>query len=286
MLLGEYVALTHGQAIMLPLPFFFEFSFEKNKRKKKEDFIFHRDSPAGKLFSEIKFKNNFEFNWVDPFKECGGFGGSTAEFLAVYKSFELLKNKKSSDPFPINKKYQKYFSHLNCPPSGMDLLCQRSGVFGLYNSQTKKIFPCHENILSRVLIFSATHQKNRKTQTHQHLEKLKTKNVLLKISRKLFPFIRRAYQAIQKNDGESLGQIFYQYSNILNQAGLEHEKTFFEREKLSQISGVFGIKGFGANLSDGLVLLTSKNIQKKELMKIKKTANNLDLKMVFDGNKK
>ena len=65
-LLGEYVALNGGPAIVLCTAPRFELRVEKNSSHAKYENI-HPQSPAGKLIAKNSFYQKYDLHFIDPY---------------------------------------------------------------------------------------------------------------------------------------------------------------------------------------------------------------------------
>lgn len=149
---GEYSALLGGAAGLLTSPPCFE--LEIQTKAPVDTPLFHKDSPAGKLIAKYQTESDFsakelDYNFFDPHDLKGGFGRSTAEYLAAEliaenlfkkqfdeKMKEYLQSSKlqqkiyNSDLLSevsvqkIWMEYRELFNQKTTVPSGYDLLAQ------------------------------------------------------------------------------------------------------------------------------------------------------------------
>ena len=109
-LLGEYAVLTGGPALVLAHPPFF--SLKKTNKPK----LFHPKSPASLLMKKHGLRQDFDF--LDPHRGGGGFGGSTAEVISS------LKNRHDINIAELLADYKNLFTESGAEPSGADLCTQ------------------------------------------------------------------------------------------------------------------------------------------------------------------
>jgi hypothetical protein len=214
---------------------------------------------------------------------AGGFGASTAQFALSYQAVARTEGW-SLRWQDVWKKYREVSTG-----SGADLMTQWLG--GIVRCQVSpQGVPLAENFpasdkgfrWSDFMVFSASHQAGRKTATHHHLDALKGAEFTRVLEKLRLP-LDAGFDAIQKVDGRKLGQAMGDYADVLKDAGLEIEPTFRDRQALSKIPGVLGVKGTGANQSDAIIILADSDPRCKE--RITETALSRGLKLVSRGLK-
>lgn len=283
--IGEYAALLGLPAILLNLKPYFEFclSDESLAPKGFKNWNPHPDSPAGKNLKKMD-SSPFLFR-KDPHENRGGFGGSTAEFLALS---QFIQNKNQKDFFKENnpshtkvewisevfRDYIEKHEDKKIKPSGMDLLSQFYGGFHCIRSidpNQKKNYLPHE-VLSldsklsslNLVVFGTSHIENRKTKTHEHLDLLKINE--LEIQKTIFKeIIDDAYRAIHDLNLKRLGECFTQYANLLKQMKLESNEVSKDRSDFLSISGVYGIKGCGALQTDAMIVVCENEMARESV---------------------
>ncbi len=261
-LMGEYSVLNNGRALVLGHEPFF---IVQNKTPNK---ILHPESPAGKFLKKNNKKQNFSFS--DPHDKSGGFGSSTAEYLAAYKSV-----------FPdagideILKAYFKNFQKIKTKPSGADLCVQSYYKKGILEYKKK---PLTHNLYNwafkdlDVLIFKTKD----KVKTHTHLDIIYLKNLknLKSIAETAIDFFKA---------GESLN--FLKAVNLFTKEqelkGLLHKNTTRLIYIVNQIQGVDTSRGCGAMGADVLTVFVKPNL--KEYVCRQVLSKDLGLKVIFKG---
>jgi hypothetical protein len=194
--------------------------------------------------------------WQDPHQGRGGFGGSTAEFIAVS---HFLFPKWSIEELWQN--YRSLFETENVIPSGVDLVAQKRGgltriqILGdpMKTSSTVQFLPVTRSLgRTEFWVLSAVHQKGRKVKTHEALAGASVEKALhdsgLRSALDEFECGWNAGNALQ------VGNAMKSYAQRLSELGLEVEQARRDREALSVVRGVLGVKGCGAGLSDVVLM--------------------------------
>lgn len=287
-LLGEYLALVGEPAVLLTnLP---KFKITITAQASRQDCIhpFHIDSPAGKFIQKYKkIFNQQEIRFFDPYSGSGGFGASTAQFLAVYafvKKWEINKVEFNEDEIRnlhseyLNCSYDKRVSHL--PPSGMDLVAQLLG--GLVFIHKNNHF---QNMILRSLLDDYNFllfKTSIKIPTHEHLAHLNLtdlveKNLNLehwsKARQSVSHFFQQLVKLNQKKQikfsskcsetenvlmEEHVKQCIKQFNDFLKQENWIYPQTQVILDKLSQIPEVIAAKGCGALGADVVFVISKK----------------------------
>lgn len=258
-LLGEYSVLSGGPGIVLAHEPKFEIA--------ANEIQYHPDSPAGRL---LQGKGGPKI--IDPHHGRGGFGASTAEFIAAWKS--LGKNQDAWEAWRI---YRELHSEPNSElqrrgqkqlPSGADLLAQMSAqsnalVYIDFTSQSLEMLPTNLPIL--IL------RTGNKLKTHEHLAKLKWS-----APESLAQLTLEGWRAIKENNLEKLGNILVQYQEILAAAGLLFSESAKFLESLKSLP-IYGAKACGAMGFDALVVLYKPG----NLPNVLQTCQGLNLEVVW-----
>ncbi len=279
-LLGEYAVLAGSPAVIAAVPPRFALQVA---RESKGAFTsaFHPQSPAGKLLdwaerigvdeakvSAIRDSGAF----ADSHGGRGGFGGSTAEFALVYQALsESGASGWDRDWHRVWKLYRELTSPREgsayAAPSGADLVAQWLGGVVLFEMGFERGPICErlDSPRSRfdfrsVLVFSAAGQQGRKVSTHDHLSAsaaLRSAESVESLAMKLDPALDAGISAIHAGDARAFGAALNAYGDALREAGLEIEATRRDREALSRMPGVVGVKGAGALQADAIVVALS-----------------------------
>jgi Mevalonate kinase len=254
-LAGEYLALSGGPALL----FMSEPRFEIIAQAGTGQLIgIHPESPAGKLWTANKdFFQNFDLIFKDGYKGQGGFGASTAQFLAVYALNAWQESVYHEPQKLLDYKHllETYWQHAwngeGTRPSGADLIGQLKGALTIFERASGKIaiqgWP-FEN-----LDFVLAHTGN-KVPTHEHLKSLGE-----------FPTegLFKAFQQIEKGLNEhseaNLLNGVHHYAEVLRGLGFTCEPTLKLLSDVHSIPGVKAAKGCGALGADVLFIIFEKS---------------------------
>ena len=259
MLIGEIAVVRGGKAVVMPLAKKFELLSKKNSK-----LDIHKDSPAGQLLKKYNFDpQNLKFN--DPFDAQGGFGRSTAEYLALQQMIDPTKT-----IFEIWQEYRSFWGGLRSTPSGADLVCQGLNEAVVVDPSSREIEKIDLTwIRNQILVFSATHQEQRKTKTHVFLESISERKIerLNELKEKVDLFLK----GNSEKDISLVSQAINEFAEICENEHLEVIAAKEDREAILELDGVLAVKGCGANLSDSLIVLIKKTaIQKYLISEIEK----------------
>lgn len=250
-LIGEYLALVGGPSIVLT--FGPRFQLESTPGVPLQGI--HPKSPAGRFLLEHSATGAppIHARWVDPFAGAGGFGASTAQFLAtVCMTFPEVPS-----PFAALELYRSLHREAPLPPSGADLLAQHVGGLAIVGRDPWIAESLQVSIPS-LLVFSATSIPDRKTATHDHLEDLGAKGfpaAYQEFLSSLGACADRAISAVRSQDLLGLGAEMNTYSKLLQEQGLESPATTQLRADFAADPRVLGVKGSGALQTDALIVL-------------------------------
>ena len=223
---------------------------------------------------------------VDPHHQRGGFGASTAEFALAYMAYrnQGTPEVQGSGKTHWKKVWALYRSLMTDPhsqsvaPSGADLVAQWQGgvlFFDPTGPHCMDLWPLMD--WSGLLIFSATGIPGRKMATHRHLEDLRLDSRahdLLEVP------LRDGVSAIEAGSFPKLGQAMTAYAEALASLGLETQAAKADREILSKLPGVLGVKGAGAGLSDSVLVALQNHSARDQVIE---RAKSLGLVLVADG---
>ena len=259
-LLGEYAVLYGGQAIVLVHPPFFRV------QKSNNSVLFHKDSPAARLMRKNSLIQDFEF--IDPHGGRGGFGGSTAEVVASFKSKTLCTIEE------LLKDYLNLFSDQGVKPSGADLYAQwlcangevlKNSSIVLYN---KKSIRASESLIwpfkdVAIMIF----KRPKKTKTHKHLSSLKLDSSHFE---ELVEITKLGVDYILNEDSKFFEQI-ESFTLEQKKLSLIDEVSFQEVSKIKKIPYVLTARACGALGVDVVSVFCSlkKDYNKEDLDKLK-----------------
>ncbi len=246
-IVGEYLAIN-GTASMIAAtePAFFI------KTIRDKTFGFHESSPAGRLRNK-KGHVDVGFSVLDPHEGRGGFGRSTAEYLAVLL-FDSYFNEGGGDITQqilntladVVPSYQT-LAGADYKPSGADLVAQVCGGLCWYDGMNyiaEKLawpFPGYD-----IFIFHT----GKKLATHEHLKDLKAKNL-----QGLIPILLAARTSFDQKNLKVFCQSLNYYYDLLDELGLSDQGV---RESVLQVRSnpaVLAAKGCGAMGMDTVIVV-------------------------------
>lgn len=237
---GEYAALKGFPALTVAVNPCFE--FESNRSAANP---FHPQSPAGLINKNIKG------DFFDPYKNRGGMGRSTAEFLAAtyshnrkWEIWESYRNLLSCGE-PAHRQTHRQ------TPSGVDLLTQITGGYCLTQTTEKSIkksdWPFEK--LDWVALVTGN-----KIKTHEHLAKPLSLDWAL-----LEKFNFSVVESFQNAQEDHFIQSLNLWRQFLLNSQLEVPTTTELIEFFMDINGVKAAKGCGAMGSDVVLIIFEKN---------------------------
>lgn len=236
-LVGEYSVLLGGAALGLATSPCFEVEYGDS-----EFCELHPDSAAARYLKQMDKKPKFKI--TDPY--IGGFGRSTAEYLAAI----TLDDEQTSSKFhDIFKKYKTFHSG-----SGVDLAFQYFGMVCLADPIISfyQTFSWHFDHLDFFTISTGL-----KIKTHEHLANLDLAKLadLPKMSNKIV-------QSYVENREELFLSLMKDWCEKLKQYGLTHENSLKMKYKLESFEPIKLVKPCGALGADVLLVFFDKDEKK------------------------
>ncbi|MGK5082767.1 hypothetical protein WDW37_05620 [Bdellovibrionota bacterium FG-1] len=251
-LLGEYAVLSGHPGLVAAVGPRFELRLSSGSVN------VHPQSPAGRLLQWAKGQEpgsaaDFGFEFVDPLRGTGGFGASTAQFALLYRAiasrFGLELSAVSARQF-----YRDLMSDEPLPPSGVDLMAQWNGGVTFFDPACNEVRQCFSQWDWRnLLVFSAVGLPGRKVTTHEHLGRVAKNGLARSWTDRLAKVLQKAMSV--EGDLKVLGAALTEYADVLCELGLEADEAYDDRQVLAGLSGVLGVKGAGAMLSDAVIVL-------------------------------
>lgn len=269
-LLGEYLALETGEALLVATQPRFELQVELTS--KKQTLPFHKDSPAGHLLDGVE--SNFAIEFMDPHRSCGGFGRSSAEFLfALFlKDFKKIIYTEASTAWSsayVLKMFRQATKSYSFKPSGADTLAQfTGGVVSLRLKQSSAM----KLEWFKDLSFSLFHT-GKKVPTHKHLNDLPQVN-----SDELQVIYQSGLEALKNLNKEAFLQAITCYRKTLQNQGLELPSTTEKIDKLLESDEILSAKGCGALGADVILCFH----EKENAQKVRELAESLKLTWIAD----
>lgn len=276
-LLGEYVALMGGPAIILTTSPHFELSLLDQPGLEG----IHPKSPAGIWWQQSNYSKQYGLHWHDPYQQRGGLGASSAQFVGAYLAHLHLQQKPLEEKTLLDAYLQCAWQGEGTPPSGYDVLAQslnfksavkldlncaeyrtptNSGFFKLQGCahihQQKNIYQISSWPFQEIA-FILLHT-GKKLATHHHLQSLDLPNQI----KPLESIVENARKAFESGNSMDLVDAINAYQQKLEQLNLVAEHSLKQLEILKQHSDVLAAKGCGAMGADILLLLVP---MKKEL---------------------
>lgn len=262
-LTGEYAVLKGGEALVLTHAPFFEAGVKESGN------FFHTDSPAGVLEKSLSGHQQ-AWSFEDPHNGAGGFGGSTAEFLSVYKT--LCEEPSLTDAM---LHYFRLFEHDKNPPSGADLCAQYNKVPGL-TLYKKEPFQsvCLKWPFERLTLL--IYKTDSKVKTHKHLEEIKDYDFS-----KLSEESSKLIEALKVEDLKAFVTAVDAFSEEQAKLGLLLKESQTAVKTINQIEGVFTSRGCGAMGADVITVFVKK--ERQDYVESAIEASGLNLNLVSKG---
>ncbi|MBU6375226.1 MAG: hypothetical protein KGQ59_04470 [Bdellovibrionales bacterium] len=248
-LIGEYAVLCGAPALVAATAPRFQLS--KKPFSQALETFFHPESPAGVFCKRRQVLNPWYF--FDPAFGAGGFGASSAQFIMAAVSAGVR------EPLELWREYRAACRADRGPlPSGADVVAQICGgvvefKFGFNSESQPQIIQRDDGLLRiPIIVIQASAQEGRKTTTHTHLGQI-SRQMLESLSSDLDSIIQRALTAFSEGNPARFAACLPEYAEVLSRYDLEIAQTRLDREALSVLPGVLGVKGTGALQSDALI---------------------------------
>jgi mevalonate kinase len=266
-LMGEYLALNGGPALLASLDPRFELRIEKGEGQLNNISL---ESPAGIFYSKNKkFFSEYNIEFFDPFNGSGGWGASSAQYAMLAAFFYGQSTIQTDaqwnlDLQQIDKDYLKITSQNSAglPPSGMDVIAQLRGGLVLIDRNKGRI----ENIVwpfndISFLMFAT----GVKVPTHLHLKSL----VEIPFA-KLSECVESFNAALISNNKPAFVEAMNEFRSTLLSNNLEISTTTEWINKIKSITGVLAVKGCGALGADVILFLVEKANEATIISELKK----------------
>ena len=263
-LCGEYAALAGLPAAVLCLAPRFR-AVKRGPVSGQSFSDFPVRSPVGRLLHWARaFSSDLPElgEFLDPVQGAGGFGASTAQFILAYT--QLARHFQWEMSWQQAwKLYRELMSDEPQIPSGADLVAQALGGLVVFTSaelKVERLGGAAETQLeasASLLIFAATNQAGRKVATHEHLRMISERQLVTPESefiKRLADPLAEALGGLHAGSVSRLGPALTEYAGVLAAYDLEAPAARADRLALSQLPGVFGVKGCGAMLADAVMV--------------------------------
>lgn len=241
-LLGEYIVLKGGPAIVLTHGPFFKAEAQAKSLKAP----FNAASPAAQIAKRLRFDASTVL-FTDPHQGQGGFGGSSAEFLAVVAQDQTKTSFKEAECWKARELYLSVASG-----SGVDVLVQAFGsgegdLLVAIDLEGKKLKPLNIPSLNAELRLLRTGQK---VLTHEHVKKVEPPH-----PDDLAPLVQKAESAFFKKDKKLFAEAMNGYGDAMAAAGLLAAHSAAAVKDARELPGLLAAKGCGAMGADVIALL-------------------------------
>lgn len=255
-LLGEYIVLKGGPALVLTHAPFFKAEAQGKSLKAP----FNVASPAAQIAKKLRFDASTVL-FTDPHNGQGGFGGSSAEFLAVLAQDQTKTSFKEAECWKARDLYLSVASG-----SGVDVLVQAFGsgeenLLVAVDLETKKLKPMNIPSLGATLSLFRTGQK---VATHEHLKKAEPPH-----PDDLAPLVQKAEGAIFKKDKKLFAEAMNGYGDAMAASGLLAAHSAAAVKDAREAPGMLAAKGCGAMGADVIALLHETGSEVPEALKLK-----------------
>lgn len=252
---GEYLALKAGPALVFSSQPRFALHVKKGQGALEG---IHPDSPAGLLVKAYQnYFAEFDLKFVDPSQGQGGFGASTAQFLAVYAMHEwkdsvLHEPQKLLDVKHLLEIYQKFaWMGQGLPPSGADLVGQVKGGLTLFDRGMGKVSTLSWTLSDLDMVFVHT---GNKLATHEHLKGLGDFS-----DQSLREAFAKIHTGLIEGQAENFVSGINSYAQALADLGLTCEPTSRILEGVRKVPGVQAAKGCGALGADVVLIVFNRH---------------------------
>ena len=252
-LVGEYAVLFGGNAILLTIEPSFKLKFrESMERGVLKNFI---NSPAFNFWEQHgHFFQKFDIEFEDPYNGTGGFGASSAQYVLLYKLYEMYNCRTVISEQEALKKcidtYKKLPLNKGINPSGADCAAQYMNRHIFFNSTQQTATPLSWSFPNLDLrVFKTSDKVN----THEHLRNLKN----LDISDMIAP-IQNVRQAFDLADENLLIENVNLFFALMIEKDIAFPKTIDLVKQIRSMPFIRAAKGCGALAADVIAIILDK----------------------------
>lgn len=241
-LLGEYVALQGGPAILITTEPCFEIGVSTRNNTN-----IHPDSPAGRFWAAMGMEP--PLTCFDPYQGIGGLGASSAQFLGAYFLYCAQHQQLPTRESLLDAYWQASFvPGRGMRPSGYDVLAQADGgcVYLHRNEAHYARYDWPFDDMAFVLLHTG-----QKLATHTHLESL----VLPKIEAVLTPLVALGQKAFDEKNSAFLIEAVNAYAKQLQALDLVAPQTRDLLKIFRAHPDILAMKGCGAMGADVMLAL-------------------------------
>lgn len=244
-LIGEYVALNQGPAIIITTTPYFRIKLIDNIITNISQI--NPQSPTGRFWTDINTFEKYLF-WEDPYNAIGGLGASSAQFLGAYLAYCFLHNLTPNSTSLLELYYTYSWHGKGLRPSGYDVLSQAQDQCVYINSKQGIIrsYPWIFKDLDFLIIHNGA-----KLITHKYLESINLPKEIFKLT----PIATIALEAFEHQDGDQLIDAINAYQKQLELAQLVTQQSLKNLKILCKYKQILAAKGCGAMGADVLLVI-------------------------------
>lgn len=254
---GEYLVLHAGPALILTTSPRFELIAEKHEGKNIALVGINYSSPSYKLIHRYAdFYQDYSLHFIDPYRSLGGFGASSAQFVMLSAFKNLLEGKEIDKQHLLNEYKELAWNGKGFAPSGVDLISQLCGGLCYYDKSNNELqrydWPFND------IGFCLIHTGN-KVATHLHLSQLEKINI-----DGWQDLIVNARRGIENKDTQLFIDSIKKYTELLDKNNLIADHTRVILAELANNPDILVAKGCGA-LGADVILVLYKSDKKNQL---------------------
>lgn len=245
-LIGEYLALDAGPAILLTTKPCFELSLVNEGA-----LPFHPQSPAGRFCRDHQLEHRVI--WHDPYHGLGGLGASSAEFIGSFYAYCKLTKRPFNREILLDAYWTYAWSHQGKKPSGYDVIAQTLHDCVMIHQAENDVRTCAWPFEEFGVILVHTRHK---LATHEHLKEVTFKH---EQTEKLHDIAMQAWMAFEKVSGDALITAVNEYHRALRSMNLVANTTLSLIDELSMALKPLAIKGCGALGADVVLMVIERS---------------------------
>lgn len=251
---GEYLTLLDGPALVATTAPLFTLQVDNKPFDGGDSLekVLHSASPAGKFFAQHPQLSTqpLYMSRQEPYASQGGFGGSTADYIALLEYAEHAQNQDLSiwDEWSLYRKLANAKASA-VPPSGADLVAQLAGGLVYTHPSQNKLSTWNAWPFDDFdLVIVKTQQK---VATHEHLAELDVNSIPQAALQTHFDTL---LTGIESASSQQFIAGFRDYGACLRKAGFCCNESLELLANIERITGVLAAKGCGALGADTLAI--------------------------------
>jgi mevalonate kinase len=266
-ILGEYLATQGEPCLIANTKPDFKLYLTPNNNVNHQGIAAH--SPAGQYAQKLAhIFNEFQVCFQDPHQQPGGFGASSAQFLALYAIYQHFINQ-NIEPHKLLQSYWRcYCQKQGLKPSGADVVAQFMGHLSYIDRNQNRF--CNLLWPFEDINFYLLRTPN-KVNTHLHLRTAPPFNHL-----PLKNIMQAAWQALHNKDSQQMVACINDYYQALLQQQLVDPSSETLIATLMQQPWIQAAKGCGALGADVLLVITAPEYEAK----LRHLASQLSLNLI------